>query len=330
MAYLKAALALLFAAGLVIYPETSASAARRAMQIWAESVAPALFPFAAVMPFLTCNEARRVYDMLFGPVVRWLFRLPGGTASAIVTGMLSGSPGGALAAARVAAAEGLTKGQAARLAGIACGVSPVYVLSVLGVALNGSANLGWKLVAAQIFAQLTVGVVFRNAFSADSERVSGFEYIDNEKPIAAALKAVIKACGYMVLFSVGLELAEKATGDIVRNAAVFIDLPTGAISCDNHIVLAAALSSGGLCIAFQNMSVLEDMVKPWVYMLQKAIGAILCAGAFAAIDLWDAGNVEGVFSVKAMDFEKNMLIISLIMTPILLVFLRKRSKKLFS
>lgn len=330
MAYLKAAMALLFAAGLVIYPETSASAARRAIQIWAESVAPALFPFAAVMPFLTCNEARRVYDVLLGPVARRIFRLPGGTASAIVTGMLSGSPGGALAAARVAAAEGLTRGQAARLAGIACGVSPVYVLSVLGVALNGSVNLGWKLVAAQVIAQIGVGIIFRNAFEADTARIRGADNIETEKPVVSALKAVMKACGYMVLFSVGLQLAEKAAGDIVWKAAVFVDLPTGAISCNNHIVLAAALSSGGLCIAFQNMSVLEDMVKPWVYMLQKATGAILCAGAFAAIDLCDAEGSEGVFSGKTMDFEKNMLIISLIMAPILLFFLRKRSKKHFS
>ena len=330
MAYLKAALALLFSAGLVIYPETSAAAARRAMGIWAESVAPALFPFAAVMPFLTCYEARRIYDILFGPAVRRLFRLPGGTASAIVTGLLSGSPGGAIATARVAAAEGLTKGETARLAGIVCGVSPVYVLSVLGVALNGSANLGWKLIAAQVISQIAVGVIFRNSFGSDSDKTREAYNDKTENPMTAALKAVLKACGYMMLFSVGLANAEKMLSNLIWHAAVFIDLPTGAASCNNHIVLAAALGTGGLCIAFQNMSVLKDMVKPFAYMLQKGTAAILCAGTFAAMDMWDSGGFVDVFCANDMDFEKNMLIISLIMAPILLLFLRKRSKKLFS
>ena len=68
--YWKAALAAVYVAGLMAFPDAALAAARGAMANWAASVAPALFPFAAVLPFLTCKEAREIYDRLLG----WLCR----------------------------------------------------------------------------------------------------------------------------------------------------------------------------------------------------------------------------------------------------------------
>ena len=327
MAYLKLAAALLFAAGLVAYPAQCADAAREAIASWADSVAPALFPFAAVMPFLTCDEARRAYDRLFGPVVRLLFRLPGGAASAIITGLVSGSPGGAMAVARVAAAEGLNRGQASRLAGIACGVSPVYALAVMGVALNGSKIMGWRLVIAQLAAQLVTGVIFRNSYNRDNRSVgSGFKD-SHDKPVAAAVMAALRVCGYMTLFSVGIRLARILIGDCVDTVAIFIDLPTGAPDCTNEIKAAAALGFGGLCIAVQNMGVLGDMVKPSAYIAQKLVTVFLCAGAYMGLVRINFSHETLALANFHADFEVNLLVLTCIMLPILAVFLRKRVKK---
>ena len=86
--YWKAALAAVYVAGLMAFPDAALAAARGAMGNWAASVAPALFPFAAVLPFLTCKEAREIYDRLLGWLLRGVFRLPGSCASALVTGLL--------------------------------------------------------------------------------------------------------------------------------------------------------------------------------------------------------------------------------------------------
>ena len=46
---------------LAAMPEVALNAAREAMASWASSVAPALFPFMALMPLLTCDDAARAY-----------------------------------------------------------------------------------------------------------------------------------------------------------------------------------------------------------------------------------------------------------------------------
>ena len=330
LAYLKAAIALIYAAGVLMYPDVCVKAARGAMEKWALSVAPALFPYAAVMPFLTCDEARRVYEKLLGPVARRLFRLPGGAASAIVTGMVSGSPGGAMAVVRVAAVEGLTRGETGRLAAIAGGLSPVYIISVLGVGLNGSRQFGLRMLAAQLIAQLGTGILFRNSFRGDNVKVR-YKYIEEkDRPVRNAALACVSICGYMVLFSVGIELAAKIMGEKIWSYAAFIDLPCGAEACVNDVLLAGAVGFGGACICAQCIGVLEDMVKPWVYCVQRAVGGAICAAAFYVGGFVIKGGDRRIWRYEGMDFEKNLLILMVIMVPVMLYFLRKRSKKHFS
>ena len=330
MGYLKAALAFMFAAGLVMYPKECASAALTAMNTWATSVAPALFPFAAVMPFITCDEARNIYERIFGRITQRLFRLPGGTASAIVIGFLSGSPAGALAVARVAEAERLTKGETARLAGIVCGVSPVYMISVLGTAMNGSAAVGWRLAGAQMMAQIAAGVLLRkmNFGSEMAERL--YNKNEGDRPVASATNAVLRVCGHMALFSVGINMVSMVFGDNVLRFAAFADLPSGVQYCKNTAVLAAAAGFGGACICVQNLSVLKGMVKVWVYITHKVITSILCAAFFMMMGNVRIRGFRTSEGLKSMLFEKNLLLAAAIILIVLLFYAVKQTKKHFS
>ena len=69
-------------------PQDAARGAARAMAQWHASVAPALFPFLALMPLLTCDEAATVYELLLRRAMRALFDLPGSTAPALAVGMI--------------------------------------------------------------------------------------------------------------------------------------------------------------------------------------------------------------------------------------------------
>ena len=79
---------LALAALLLSAPQAAALGAARAMAQWYASVAPALFPFLALMPLLTCDEAATVYELLLGRAMRALFDLPGSTAPALAVGMI--------------------------------------------------------------------------------------------------------------------------------------------------------------------------------------------------------------------------------------------------
>ena len=137
--------AMAFLVLLLAEPAPAIADARDALVLWANAVAPSVFPFLAVLPLLSSPEAQRFYGWLLGRPVKALLGLPGAAAAPLVVGLLAGSPAGALACAR---AEGLRRGERKRLALIACGMGPAYLISGVGVALFASRELGLRLAAA--------------------------------------------------------------------------------------------------------------------------------------------------------------------------------------
>ena len=332
--YLRIFFALMYAAALVAYPGYALAGARDGLRLWAVSVAPAILPFAAVVPYLTCEEVRRIYDRLLGGAMRRLFRLPGGAASAMVTGMIAGSPAGALAAARVAASEGMTRGEALRLAGMCCGVSPVYALSVMGIGLNGSAAMGWRLVISQAAAQLITGLLFRGAFNNMNEGVEAGAGNEYESPVSGAVNAVLRAGGYMAVFSAGLSMAYGAAGGFVRYISPLMDLPSGSVWLAGikapGWTSAMALGFGGACIASQNLAVLKGTgINGLLFLGMKLICGMVCGAVYAVI-----GKACGAETVSAVVksggvFDMSMLVMAFFILPAVLFSAGNTLKNIF-
>jgi hypothetical protein len=290
------------------------------------------------MPYLTCDEARSLYNRIFGKAARLLFRLPGGTAAAIVTGWMSGSPAGAMAVARVASSEELTEGEATRLAGIACGVSPVYALSVMGVSLAGSTKIGWYYVMSQLIAQIVTGILFRYSFSRCNCICHQAKTADRNGSIIEAVIAVLKVGGYMVIFAAAMSLVSGMIGEHVMFISPVVDLPTGmSYLAENdlpHWISSAALGFGGLCIAFQNLDILSTVgVNSVYYIVQKLTCGVLCGFlcwllCTSGKPVYEANTVVGGACVGIL--EVNLLVMTAFLLPITTVFLRKTSKKHFS
>ena len=75
-------------------PQAASRGATEALERWYASVAPALFPFLALMPLLTCGEAVGVYEKLLARPMRVCFKLPGAAAPGMIVGMAAGTPAG--------------------------------------------------------------------------------------------------------------------------------------------------------------------------------------------------------------------------------------------
>ena len=134
--------ALFFVAALAIWPGVALEAARGAMEAWATSVAPALFPFVAAIPALTCPEARMAYEKWLGKAMRALFRVPASASGAIVIGFLAGSPAGATALKQTMAGETYTRAEAIRAAALVSGCSPMFLVGGVGMAMLGRRGSG--------------------------------------------------------------------------------------------------------------------------------------------------------------------------------------------
>ena len=279
--------AILLLAGILIRPESAVAGAQRAMRLWCSSVAPAMFPFLALLPILTGPDACAAYDVILSRVMRPLFNLPGSAAPALVIGMISGSPGGALAVRRVAVEAGLRRSEARRIALALGGVSPAYLILGVGQGLYGSVALGIRLALIQIVVQIGLLLMLRGIQAGEEEVISLPREERARGAIQRAVESALVICGYMVLFSSASCVAASFVGDSIGTGLLLVsDLPSGLAELARWeipgklLIQGAAIGFGGLCIAAQNLDALRPLgVTAKEYFSVRAIAA----GAFGGI-----------------------------------------------
>lgn len=289
---------------LLMYPETALNAAREAMYVWYASVAPAMFPFMALMPMLTCGAAAKAWERALGRWMRRVFRLPGSAAPAVAVGLIAGSPAGAHAVRRC---QGLSREEKARLVCCTSGLSPAFLITGVGAGMLGSAADGHILFRAQLAAQLTMLTITRGMPKGTPE-LPGQE--DKEvEPVRTAVTAVLSVCGYMMLFNTAAAIIAAASNSQSAGLAALcaLDLPSAARAVANLpiirktklIAIAALTGFGGLCITAQNLAAAGKCCKAGKYLAARACHALLNAG-FAALQIrMDQKTPE--FSLPAME-----------------------------
>ena len=278
---------ILILTGILIRPEAAVSGAQRAMRLWYSSVAPAMFPFLAMMPILAGADACVAYNFIFSRWMRPLFNLPGAAAPALVIGMISGSPGGALAVRRIAAETGMRRSEARRVALALGGVSPAYLILGVGQGLYGSISLGIRLAMIQIAVQLGILILLRGSYKEeDSESVAVPSIPPMRGSIQQAVENILVVCGYMVLFSsLSCVVASFVGAHIGTMLLLISDLPSGLAELARWeipgklLIQGAAIGFSGLCIAAQNLDALRPLgITTKEYLSVRAFAAVAFGG----------------------------------------------------
>lgn len=264
---------------IMFQPESAVTAAQNSMRMWVSGVAPALFPFLVLMPALTGREACMAYRALFSSAMGKLFHLSGEAAPAVIIGMLSGSPGGAISIMHIAGESGMRRGEVWRIALAVTGISPAYLVMGVGQGLYGSAALGVRLAVIQFCVQLAMLFILRGFFKEENQIVLPAAHATPADPMHGAVENVLSIAGYMVFFSVlatalSSLIEEKAGGLLLP----IMDLPSGLSNLAAHdaepFQLGAAIGFGGLCIGMQNMDRLRESGLPWsCYIASRCISA---------------------------------------------------------
>ena len=279
--------ALLVIAGILIRPEFAVAGAQRAMRLWYSSVAPAMFPFLALLPVLTGPDACAAYNATFSRLMRPLFGLPGAAAPALVISMISGSPGGALAVRRIASEARLPSSEARRLALALGGVSPAYLILGVGMGLYGSMALGIRLALIQLAIQLLLLLLLRGFIEDREDQAVTLPLREYDQgPLRAAVESVLVVCGYMVLFSSVCGVIASFVGEHAGTALLLVsDLPSGLAELaewdipGKMLIQGAAIGFGGLCIAAQNLDALRSLgITVSEYLSVRGVAAAIFAG----------------------------------------------------
>jgi len=268
-------------------PQAAARGAAAAMAQWYSSVAPALFPFLALMPLLTCKEAVAAYEALLGRPMGACFNLPGAAAPGMIIGLAAGTPAGALAARDVSARAGMNRGQLQRLAMATAGFSPAFLVGGIGAGMLNNPALGWRLLSAQLLTQVTLMVLLRRGWPESTEPVEASGGKSGDQPIRGAVSGILTVCGYMALFGA---LAGAVSECVGRRAAdgllCLLDVPSGALRVSNMALpepvklplLSGICGFGGMCVIAQSLGALRGCgIHAGTYLGVRALAGMLSA-----------------------------------------------------
>ncbi|WP_153735811.1 sporulation integral membrane protein YlbJ [Aquibacillus halophilus] len=156
-----AGVALFIAIALIKFPRETLEASTRGIDMWWGTVFPSLLPFFITAELLIGFGVVRFIGVLFEPIMRPLFNVPGVGSFVWAMGMASGYPSGAKLTARLRQEKQLTKIEAERLVSFTNASNPLFIIAAVSVGFFHDAQLGILLAVCHYTGNALVGVCMR-------------------------------------------------------------------------------------------------------------------------------------------------------------------------
>lgn len=211
---------------LIIFPDQALDASVRGLNIWWKVVFPSLLPFFIMAELLIGFGIVTFLGILFEPIMRPIFNVPGVGSFAWVMGMASGYPSGAKISARLRETNQITKTEAERLVSFTNASSPLFIFGAISIGFFHDQKLGLLLAVCHYVGNTIVGICMR--FYKSSEKTNETKATPFSFPIKRAfyemhrartkdtrpfgeivgdailnsIKTLIMVGGFIVLFSV--------------------------------------------------------------------------------------------------------------------------------
>ena len=281
---------------LVLFPENSINYARNALDICRDVIVPSLFPFFVCSGLLIYSGFTRILAKISGPVMRPFFNIGGPGASALVLGIISGYPLGAVTACQLYESGYLSKTETERLLAFCNNSGPLFILGAVGSAIYSSGKIGVILYISHILATFLVGFLFR--FYAKNKHVAPVYSVNqtNEsfsqvfsKVLANSLSSILTVCGAVIFFGVisGIITSHLPANELVKSVITGILELTGGTKAISEtqlpltlkLVLSAfTVGFAGLCVHLQVASIVsKHHLSLMPYILGKFLHGIFAA-----------------------------------------------------
>lgn len=153
--------ALLLTGSLILYPQEVFEASIQGLNLWWEIVFPALLPFFIMSELLISLGAISIIGVLFEPIMRPLFNVPGAGSLALIMGLASGYPTGAKITAQLREENKISKTEAERLVSFTNASSPLFIFGAIAVGFFHDAKIGLLLAVCHYGGNILVGIILR-------------------------------------------------------------------------------------------------------------------------------------------------------------------------
>lgn len=149
--------AMVLALGLVLFPDTSFTAALRGLKLWWDVVFPALLPFFITSEILLGLGLAHFMGVLLEPFMRPIFNISGYGSFVWTMGFASGYPISAKLTCRLREEKLVTRAEGERLVSFTTSADPVFITGAIAVGFFHSAKIGIILLIVHYFSAILVG-----------------------------------------------------------------------------------------------------------------------------------------------------------------------------
>lgn len=152
---------ILITAAIMTFPEQTLKASVHGLHTWWEIVFPSLLPFFIMAELLICFGIVQFFGVLFEPVMRPLFNVPGAGSFAWLLGMVSGFPSGAKITVLLRKNNDITQVEAERLLAFSNAASPLFIFGAIAVGFFHSVHLGFIIASSHYASNIIVGLIMK-------------------------------------------------------------------------------------------------------------------------------------------------------------------------
>lgn len=281
---------------ILVYPENSIMYAKSGMNLCYEVIIPSLFPFFVCSGLLIYSGLAGVLAKISGPIMKPLFNVGGPGSTALVLGIISGYPLGAVTACQLYESGYLSKTETERLLAFCNNSGPLFILGAVGSAIYSSAKIGVILYISHILSTLLVGILFRfyakNKHTAPTYAVNQNEESFSQifsKVLANSINSILTISGAVIFFGVisGIVTTHLPFGDVTKSIITgILELTGGTKAISNTtlpIVIKLTLSSfiagfAGFCVHIQVAAIVAKyQLSLTPYLIGKFFHGIFAA-----------------------------------------------------
>lgn len=213
---------IVFTVGLVLFSNSNLVAAKKGLNLWANSVVPSLLPFFIATELLSSTNVVYILGKLFNPFMKPLFNVRGEGSFALLMGLISGYPTGAKIACSFRQNGICSKEECERLLSFTNNSGPLFIIGTVGISMFGNTTIGLLLFITHILACITVGIIFRFwKYRSSLNLVNNVSYPNHDlsrniglldlgeiigNSITNSISTILMIGGFVVLFSVVISI----------------------------------------------------------------------------------------------------------------------------
>ena len=252
---------------LILDGKTAVCGITAGLEICMRTLIPSLFPFFVMSSLVTGNLIGKTSSS--GRVLGDLCRMPEGTESLFLVGILGGYPLGAKNIADSYHSGQINQNDAERMASFCNNAGPAFIFGIIGP-LFPDQSWVWALWVIQVISGILTGCILSGS-NGTSVKMSPHSSVTITTALSGGIRSMALVSGWVILFRMVLEFLNRwFLWALPVQAQVlftgFLELANGCMNLQQiggesvrFLMASVMLSMGGICVWMQTKSVFPEL-----------------------------------------------------------------------